>query len=110
MISDGFPSISPVGSTTATTTTGNVASTGLSSARAASPVSQDFTSLLSQMTSEAIATMRNGEAVSIAGIKGQASVQEVVAGVMEAEHTLQAAIAIRDKVVAAYLEISRMTI
>jgi flagellar hook-basal body complex protein FliE len=30
--------------------------------------------------------------------------------VMNAEHTLQGAVAIRDKVVAAYLEISRMQI
>ena len=39
---------------------------------------------------------------------GKASVQQVVEAVMSAEQTLQGAIAIRDKVVAAYLEISRM--
>ena len=42
--------------------------------------------------------------------QGQASVQQVVEAVMSAEQTLQGAIAIRDKVVAAYLEISRMQI
>ena len=36
--------------------------------------------------------------------------QQVVEAVMSAEQTLQAAIAIRDKVVTAYLEISRMAI
>ena len=36
--------------------------------------------------------------------------QQVVEAVMAAEQTLQSAIAIRDKVVSAYLEISRMAI
>jgi flagellar hook-basal body complex protein FliE len=37
-------------------------------------------------------------------------VQQVVEAVMAAEQTLQSSIAIRDKVVAAYLEVSRMQI
>ena len=36
--------------------------------------------------------------------------REVVDAVMSAEQTLQAAVAIRDKIVSAYLEISRMAI
>jgi flagellar hook-basal body complex protein FliE len=55
-------------------------------------------------------TMKAGEAASIAGIQGKASVQQVVEAVMSAEQTLQTAIAIRDKVVAAYQEIARMAI
>ena len=50
------------------------------------------------------------ESSSVAGIQGRASVQQVVEAVMSAEQTLQGAVAIRDKVVAAYLEISRMQI
>lgn len=42
--------------------------------------------------------------------KGQASVQQVVEAVMSAEQSLQTALAVRDKVVAAYQEISRMQI
>ena len=56
------------------------------------------------------ATLRNAEALSIAGVRGQASVQQVVDAVMTAEQSLQTAIAVRDKVVSAYLEISRMAI
>ena len=41
--------------------------------------------------------------------RAKASVQQVVDAVMSAEQTLQRAIAIRDKVVSAYLEISRMS-
>jgi flagellar hook-basal body complex protein FliE len=62
------------------------------------------------MTLEAISTLKQGEETAVAGIKGQATTQQVVEAVMASEQTLQASIAIRDKVVAAYLEISRMSI
>lgn len=71
---------------------------------------QDFSTVLEKLLTNAIDTLKAGEAVSLKGIKGQASVQEVVEAVMAAEQTLQAGIAIRDKVVSAYLEISRMAI
>lgn len=70
----------------------------------------DFGSMLTQLASNAAATVRNAESVSVAGIQGSATIQQVVEAVMKAEHTLQGAIAIRDKAVAAYLEISRMQI
>ena len=70
----------------------------------------DFGTMLMQMTSEAANVVRNAEATSVAGIQGRASVQQVVEAVMSAEQTLQGAVAIRDKVVAAYLELSRMQI
>ncbi|WP_425488168.1 flagellar hook-basal body complex protein FliE [Microvirga mediterraneensis] len=69
-----------------------------------------FGDMMAQVANSAIDTMKAGEAASIAGIQGKASVQQVVEAVMSAEQTLQTAIAIRDKVVAAYQEISRMTI
>jgi flagellar hook-basal body complex protein FliE len=46
----------------------------------------------------------------VAGVRGEATVQQVVESVMAAEQTVQAGVAIRDKVVSAYLEISRMSI
>ena len=54
--------------------------------------------------------LRHAEKVSIQGIKGQATTREVVDAVMTAQQSLQTALAIRDKIVSAYLEISRMTI
>ena len=68
----------------------------------------DFASVLAEVASEGLQTMRAGEAAALGGMQGKASVQQVVEAVMSAEQTLQAAIAIRDKVVAAYQEISRM--
>jgi flagellar hook-basal body complex protein FliE len=55
-------------------------------------------------------SLRTGEATALAGMQGKASAQQVVEAVMSAEQSLQTAIAIRDKVVSAYLEISRMAI
>lgn len=70
----------------------------------------EFSKLLGETIAEVAQQIRQAEAVSIGGIKGTASTQDVVEQVMRAEQTLQAAIAIRDKVVSAYLEISRMQI
>ncbi len=80
-------------------------------AGAAAGVSQvSFSDMMAQVATSSIDTLKAGEAASIAGIQGKASVQQVVEAVMSAEQTLQTAIAIRDKVVAAYQEIARMAI
>ena len=68
----------------------------------------DFAAVLANVAPSGAKTLKTGEATALAGLQGKASVQQVVEAVMSAEQTLQAAIAIRDKVVAAYQEISRM--
>lgn len=70
----------------------------------------DFSEVLSNLASSANVTLKTGEAMSLAGMQGKVSTQQVVSAVMEAEQTLQTAIALRDKAVAAYLELSRMSI
>lgn len=70
----------------------------------------DFGTLLGGLFMSAADAVKAAEATSISGIKGKASVQQVVEAVMNAEQSLQSAIAVRDKVVTAYLEISRMQI
>lgn len=70
----------------------------------------DFSKMLASMASDAAETIGKGEAVSMAGMQGKASVQQVVEAVMQAEQTLHTMVAIRDKVVSAYLDISRMQI
>ena len=74
------------------------------------PDRDEFAAVLADFASQAITTMRHGEDAAVAGIKGAAPIQEVVDKVMAAEHALQSAMAIRERVVAAYLDISRMTI
>ncbi|GJD56608.1 flagellar hook-basal body complex protein FliE [Methylobacterium dankookense] len=70
----------------------------------------DFSDIMAQLASGVRNDLRAGEAASIAGIQGKATAQQVVEAVMSAEQSLQTAVAIRDKVVAAYLELSRMAI
>ncbi|GEP03187.1 flagellar hook-basal body complex protein FliE [Methylobacterium oxalidis] len=70
----------------------------------------DFGEIMAQFASGVRTSLRTGEATAIAGIQGKATAQQVVEAVMSAEQSLQTAVAIRDKVVAAYLELSRMAI
>lgn len=77
------------------------------------PVNQpdhDFATLLGDAINDFGQKMRQAEAVSIGGVKGTAALQDVVEHVMSAEQSLQSVIAIRDKVISAYQEISRMAI
>jgi flagellar hook-basal body complex protein FliE len=77
---------------------------------ASAPATGDFGSLLSQFASNAVQTIQQGEAAAIGGINGAVPMQDVVEKVMAAEQALHSGIALRDKIVAAYLEVSRMTI
>ncbi len=76
----------------------------------AASTSESFSATLSNMAADMQDNMRRGETASLDAIRGQANTQEVVEAVMSAERTLQTALAVRDKVVTAYLEISRMAI
>jgi len=56
-------------------------------------------------------TLERSETVSFEALEGgNIQTRDVVDAVMSAEQSLQAAIAIRDKIVSAYLEVSRMAI
>jgi flagellar hook-basal body complex protein FliE len=77
---------------------------------AVSEPSSDFSSMLTRMAADTVDTLKAAEATSVAGITDKASVQQVVEAVMAAEQSLQTAVVVRDKVVSAYMEISRMTI
>lgn len=76
----------------------------------AAAVGVDFSQLLADASAGAANTLKSGEATAIAGLQGKASVQEVVESVMNAEQTLHAAIAIRDKLVGAYQSLTQMAI
>lgn len=69
-----------------------------------------FDGVLEQVAADAIGTLKTGEAASVSAIQGKVSAQRVVEAVMSAEQTLQVAIAVRDKVVQAYQEVTRMAI
>lgn len=73
-------------------------------------VGGSFEAVLKTIATNSVDSLQNAEKTAIAGLNGKAPVQQVVEQVMAAERTLQTAIAVRDKVVAAYQEISRMAI
>ncbi len=73
-------------------------------------VEPGFGAMMADIANSMVTDIRRGEQMSMQGLKGEASTQEVVEAVMSAERSLQTALAIRDKIVTAYLEVSRMTI
>lgn len=69
-----------------------------------------FADVLKRLAGETTTAVREGEAAALSGIAGTLPLQTVVERVMAAERTLQTALAVRDKAVTSYLEISRMQI
>ena len=67
-----------------------------------------FASVMGSMATDAVNSLKGAESMSFAGIKGTATTREVVDSMLQAEQTLQTAIAIRDKVVSAFLEVTKM--
>ena len=88
---------------------GSVAEGGAAGAANASPTAS-FASVLSDMASRTVDTLEHAEQVSVKALQGDVDAREVADAVMTAEQTLQAAVAIRDKIISAYMEISRMAI
>ena len=71
---------------------------------------QSFAGVVSSLGNDFAQTIEKAESTSLAGIKGEATAYEVASSVMEAEQMLRMTVAVRDKMVQAYLEISRMQI
>lgn len=76
----------------------------------AAPAQGGFGEFLTRSASEAARTLGEGEAAALEGLAGRASITEVATKVMAAERTVQTAIALRDRFVAALQEISRLQI
>ena len=69
-----------------------------------------FGETLSRAVQNAVNTSREAEVASARGLMGEGSVTDLVVAVGRAELTLQTAVAVRDRVVAAYQEVMRMPI
>ncbi|UXN66624.1 flagellar hook-basal body complex protein FliE (plasmid) [Phyllobacterium sp. A18/5-2] len=80
------------------------------SAPAAAVGQPSFDNVLSQLAGSVSGKLETAEAISMQSMTGDVPTRDVVNAVMDAEQSLQTAIAIRDKIVQAYLEISRMPI
>jgi flagellar hook-basal body complex protein FliE len=70
----------------------------------------DFSQMMTQVANDTVSKLKTGEATAISGLQGKATVQQVVEAVSDAQGSLQTALAVRDKAISAYQEITRMTI
>ena len=79
-------------------------------AAAADPAAGGFEAMVGHAVGSALGTMRGAERTTAAGLAGQTDVQSVVQALSNAEVTLQAVVAVRDKVVGAYNDIMHMSV
>jgi flagellar hook-basal body complex protein FliE len=70
----------------------------------------NFAEVLGNMATDTMNSIKGAESMSFNAIQGKANTREVVDAVLEAQQSLQTAIALRDKVVTAYLDITKMQI
>jgi flagellar hook-basal body complex protein FliE len=77
---------------------------------ATSGAGSDFTSMMAQLANGTVNSLKSSEQMSIAGMSGKATTQSVVEAVMQAQESLQTAVAVRDKAVSAFQEVTRMSI
>lgn len=69
-----------------------------------------FGDVMADMAQSTVNKLQEAERVSLDAVQGKANTREVVDALMTAEQSLQTAIAIRDKIVTAYLDVTRMQI
>jgi len=103
MAIDGISAVGAIGKSlelTPANRTGTVAATGQSG----------LVDAIGKAFNDAVGQVQAGEAASIQGLQGGMPAYKVVDAVMGAQRTLQSMLAIRDKAVSAYQEISRMQI
>ena len=105
--------IDPISSLSAalTSATRNAAETEQAAAIAdTNPTGNTFADFVNSVGTNFTDSLKTAESKSMDGILGKASTREVVDAVMSADQTLQTAMAFRDKIVSAYLEIVKMPI
>ncbi|MGR6432028.1 flagellar hook-basal body complex protein FliE [Rhizobium sp. PAMB 3182] len=71
---------------------------------------QGFLDALQDAATDMTENLKHAEKMSFDGINGKANTREVVDAMLQAEQSLQTAMAVRDKIVSAYLEITKMQI
>jgi flagellar hook-basal body complex protein FliE len=106
MAIDGISAVGAIGKSLEIGATGGTGATGATSATGET----SFVDALGKAFTNAIGTVQTGEAAAIQGLQGEMPPYKVVDAVMGAQRTLQSMLAIRDKAVSAYQEISRMAI
>jgi flagellar hook-basal body complex protein FliE len=78
--------------------------------KAAQAGASSFADMVAEAAGDAVETVRTGDKMALAGLNGQAGLQQVVEATMAMESTVQLSVAVRDKLVEAYQEVMRMPI
>jgi flagellar hook-basal body complex protein FliE len=75
-----------------------------------SATGNNFANTLQNMLGDSLNTIKQAETTSMAGLQGNVDLTDIVTAISKAELTLQAVVAVRDKVISGYQEIMRMPI
>lgn len=102
--------IDPISSLTASLASATKKTDAASPALGAEQAGASFADFMGNLGTAFVDNIKDAETKSMDGMLGKASVREVVELVMTADQTLQTAMAFRDKVVSAYLDIIKMPI
>jgi flagellar hook-basal body complex protein FliE len=86
------------------------ASPGPGGAAIPAPATADFGTMLTQMSGDAIAALKDADTTATSALQGKASARQAVESILAAERALQTSLAVRDKLVGALQEITRMAI
>lgn len=70
----------------------------------------DFGNMVGDAAHSALQTLRGAEQTTANGVAGNTDVQSVVQALSNAEVTMQAVVAVRDKIVGAYNDIMHMSV
>jgi flagellar hook-basal body complex protein FliE len=73
-------------------------------------IGSGFEDLVSKAATDAVATIRQGDAIARASLEGKVGIQQVVEATMAMESTVKTSVALRDKLVEAYHEILKMPV
>jgi len=77
---------------------------------AEAPAGPSFANMVEDAVGSAVESIRQGEQMSIAAVKNEAELVDVVTAIAAAEVTLETVVAVRDKMISAYQQIMRMPI
>jgi len=85
----------------------SAATPGMAARDSAAP---DFSTMVQDAAKQSINTLKEGEAASMLGVAGKLDLTQVVTAVNNAQLTLQAAVAVRDRIVQSYQTIMQMPV
>ena len=75
-----------------------------------SAVNNAFSGLIEKPLANSVSSLRNAESVAMGSLTKQADITDVVVAVTKAESTLKTVVAVRDKMIGAFQELSKMPI